>query len=141
VQGGEHAHGSRRAAVHRFAAGDPEDLPLADSVLAQHAGAFRRADDDSPSRASDGGRAVEVIPVGVANEHEIGPLHLRGRKADWIQARQPVQVAVEEQVETRPADPERSGPEPLDGPATSRSQRHGATLLRLPRARHGYPPA
>ena len=53
VQGREHAHGSRRAAVHRLAAGHPQDLLLADSVPAQHAGAFRRTDDHSPGRAGD----------------------------------------------------------------------------------------
>jgi hypothetical protein len=57
-----------------------------------------------------------VVEVRVADEHEICPLDLRDAQADRIEARHPVEVTVEEQVEPRSAGAEGSGTEPLDGP-------------------------
>jgi hypothetical protein len=58
-----------------------------------------------------------VVEVGVADEHEIGPFDLLDSQADRVQARQPVEVAVEEQVKPGLADPEGRGPEPQAGVA------------------------
>jgi hypothetical protein len=71
--------------------------------------------------ARDGGHAVEMVEVGVADEHEVGSPDLLDPEADRVQAGHPVEVAIEEQVEPGSAGPEGGRSEPLDGPGALRN--------------------
>ena len=55
-----------------------------------------------------------MVEMRVAHEHEVGRLDLRGRDPDWNQAGQPVQIGVEEQLQSPVPNAEGRRPEPLD---------------------------
>ena len=108
------AHADVVSAVDGFATRHRQDLCVGHAVTAQHTRDFVGADDDRTGRHRDRVDTEHVVEVRVADEHEVGRVHLARGEADLGNAGRTVEIGVEEQREPVHANPKGRAPEPLE---------------------------